>query len=431
MPNAAVLHGDSRVLLPYLPASSIDAIITDPPYDLTGNGTGGFMGHAWDATGVAFDTAIWTECLRVLKPGGHALVFGGTRTFHRVAVALEDSGFEIRDVVSWFYASGMPKSHNIAKAAQKAGVDPGPFDGWGSALKPAWEPIIVARKPLEGTLLNNATVHGTGGLNIDATRIGTADRFGGGANGASGFAGGYTSGAGWVPGPANGRWPANIILGHSPDCRQTGETVEDVTTNRFTQGAFPFGGASGEQYESETRQVTSPVYECAAGCPVALLNIQSGEVGAAAPASGPTRTGRNTRSTLSGHFNGTDAPAAFHADGGGAARFFHNTAWTPADLPPFLYCAKAPKRERAVVDGVTHPTQKPLTLMRWLARLVTPAGGTVLDPFAGSGTTLEAALDEGFDAVGCEMTSDYLPLIAARCLRAGVDVDVLDGSVLD
>jgi len=171
MPNAAVLHGDSRVLLPYLPAGSVDAIITDPPYDLTGNGTGGFMGHAWDSTGVAFDTAIWTECLRVLKPGGHALVFGGTRTFHRVAVALEDSGFEIRDVVSWFYASGMPKSHNIAKAAQKAGVDPGPFDGWGSALKPAWEPIIVARKPLEGTLLNNATVHGTGGLKIGRAHV--------------------------------------------------------------------------------------------------------------------------------------------------------------------------------------------------------------------------------------------------------------------
>lgn len=418
-------------MLPFLADCSVDAVVTDPPYELTSGkrSSGGFMGQRWDATGVAFDKSVWAECLRVLKPGGHALVFGGSRTFHRVAVALEDAGFEIRDVVSWTYSQGMPKSHNVAKAAEKAGVDPAPFAGWGSALKPAWEPILVARKPLEGTLLSNVSEHGTGGLNIDATRIGTEDRFGGGAKGSSGFVNGYEGGAGWVPGPVAGRWPANVVLGHSPECRVVGSRTEDVVTNRFTQGAFPFGGAVGEEYESESKTVGTAVYECVPGCPVALMDVQSGEVGAAAPASGPTFTGPSERGAMAGSFSGMgDREPQFHGDAGGASRFFFQSSWQPADLPPFLYCAKAPKRERVVVDGVTHPTQKPLTLMGWLCRLVTPIGGVVLDPFAGSGTTLEAALSEGFSAVGVELTTNYVPLIAARAERCGADLVVLDGS---
>lgn len=428
-----VFLGDCRLLLPLVPDGSVDAVVTDPPYELTSSrgSSGGFMGKAWDATGVAFDKGVWAECLRALKPGGHALVFGGTRTFHRVAVAMEDAGFEIRDSVAWVQSQGFPKSHNLAKAAAKAGVDPGPFAGWGSALKPAWEPILVARKPLDGTLLGNAERYGTGGLNIDGTRVGTSDSFGGGRNGSSGFADGYVGGSGWVPGPVSGRWPANVVLGHAEDCRVVGARVEEVVTNRFEQGAFPFGGAAGQPFVSESAAVGSAVYECVPGCPVALMDLQSGSVGAAAPASGPTLRGPSSRKAMAGGFAGVgDAAPAFHGDAGGASRFFFQATWTPADFPPFLYCAKAPGRERVEVDGVSHPTQKPVTLMRWLCRLVTPTGGTVLDPFAGSGTTLEAAVSEGFTAVGMELTAEYVPMIEARAVRAGGTVTVLDGSAV-
>ena len=223
----------------------------------------------------------------------------------------------------------------------------------GTAIKPAHEPIVVARKPLVGTVAANVVEHGTGALNIDGCRIGTTDRFGGGARGASGFASGYSGGDGWQPGSPAGRWPANVVLDET--CADLlDEQSGTLTTGAMTgnRNAPKFGGAAASTYSGGT-------------------------------------------------FTGEEKPRP--ADSGGASRFF--------------YCAKAPTRERPRHDGTAHPTVKPLTLMRWLVRLVTPPDGTVLDPFTGSGTTLEAALLEGFHAIGIEANPDYLPLIRQRLAR--------------
>jgi site-specific DNA-methyltransferase (adenine-specific) len=358
---------------------------------------------------------LWAvECLRVLKPGGHLLAFGGTRTWHRLACAIEDAGFEVRDSIAWMYGSGFPKSLDVSKAIDKAAgaertmrvndrwadkypngpggnlsgdgrsehynqakrVADGPlltsdpvadaareWSGWGTALKPAHEPIVVARKPLVGTVAANVLEHGTGALNIDACRIAYANdadkptqeqwnRMGSsGAAGANGFAGQFSQGMkdayadGKIPVPP-GRWPANVVL----DEDQAAE-----------------------------------------------LDQQSGNVA----------SGGGAKGKMGGVFgNGKDNPRraqSLYHDSGGASRFF--------------YVAKAPARERPKVDGTAHPTVKPLTLMRWLCRLVTPPDGVILEPFAGSGTTVEAALLEGFRVVAIEREADYLPLIQARLDR--------------
>ena len=393
------LHaGDCRDVLASLPDASVDAVVTDPPYEL------GFMGKKWDGTGIAYDVAMWAEVLRVLKPGGHLLSFGGTRTWHRMACAVEDAGFEMRDSIAWLYGSGFPKSLDVGKAIDKAagadrevvgfdaskarpnkttfakvpdgtdvsgyglaGVrdngatltapatpDAAKWDGWGTALKPAHEPIVVARKPLAGTVAANVVEHGTGALNIDGCRIGTdtsrGDRYGGRPAGNSVGQTTFTQGVKSQPWdvPA-GRWPANVVLD---------ETCAD------------------------------------------LLDEQSGVLGVAGnkPESLRQRGGTSDNSCQVPTCAG--GPSNAYADRGGASRFF--------------YCAKAPTKERPRHDGTAHPTVKPLTLMRWLVRLVTPPGGTVLDPFTGSGTTLEAALLEGFHAIGIEANPDYLPLIRQR-----------------
>jgi len=383
-------HGDCRTVIAGLPDASIDSIVTDPPYEL------GFMGKRWDVSGIAYDVGLWRECLRVLKPGGHLLAFGGTRTYHRMTVAIEDAGFEIRDSINWIYGSGFPKSLDVSKAIDKAagavgaivgekrfgktstgqgsGWNPNAvaasgrqevrapatdsarkWEGWGTALKPAHEPIVVARKPLIGTVAANVLTHGTGALNIDGCRVAAGDRFGGGAKATSGFVDGYEH-DGWTAGSEQGRWPANVIHDGSDE--------------------------------------------------------------------------------VVGHFPNT-APSV------SAARFFTSTPYTEGDEASFLYCSKAGTEERnAGLDHLNersagiknssgrgfsetdphreikarnfHPTVKPLALMRWLIRLVTPPGGTVLEPFAGSGTTLTAAVLERVNAVGIELTADYLPIIEGR-----------------
>ena len=257
--NCTIFNGDCRTILAELETNSVDAIVTDPPYEL------GFMGKAWDRSGIANDVAMWAECLRVLKPGGHLLSFGGSRTYHRMACAIEDGGFEIRDQIMWLYGSGFPKSLDVSKAIDKAaGVEdqrefkclnpadrPGnsgsgvmgetattgngwrkpvrpdktlaysdtakQWDGWGTALKPAHEPIVVARKPLIGTVAANVMQHGTGALNIDGCRVGNGeDKIGGGCAGVSKlYEGGIT-----VRNPVDfsvGRWPANVILSYPED----------------------------------------------------------------------------------------------------------------------------------------------------------------------------------------------------------------------
>lgn len=399
-----MLHGDCRDALRTLPDASVDAVVTDPPYEI------GFMGRGWDSSGVAYDTAVWRECLRVLKPGGHLLAFGGTRTWHRLVVAVEDAGFEIRDSITWLYASGFPKSLDVSKAIDKAAgaerevVGVGQYAGrgrrtdnavygratpsagevitapateaarqwrgWGTALKPATEPVVVARKPLAGTVAACVLAHGTGALNIDGCRVETAEALGRPYGGDNEVYGKYSMPRGTRTGDElTGRWPANVVLTHAPDCGP--------------DDAAP----------------------CVDGCPVADLDAQSGVLKSGA---NPTRRGSDKFRDACGDFAGqAECTPARGADSGGASRFF----------PTFRYQAKAPSKERPKVDGVAHPTVKPLALIRWLIRLVTPPRGVVLDPFLGSGTAAEAAALEGFDFIGCELGAEWLPLADARLER--------------
>jgi len=507
-----VLFGSCLDRLKDLADESIDSIVTDPPYEL------GFMGKKWDASGIAYNVELWKECLRVLKPGGHLLAFGGTRTYHRMTVAIEDAGFEIRDSIHWVYGSGFPKSLDVSKAIDKqryerediykvtawvraardaAGISnkdidnafgangmgrhwtdvpptgkqpavptldqiptllevlgvnddavpveirrliwdlngmkgkPGPnwakrevvgsetkarstaskaalptvggktvyetwditvpatdaakqWSGWGTALKPAHEPIVLARKPLTGTVAQNVQEHGTGAINIDGCRIGneTVGWQGSGRNGESPTAGASNGGQqggynykGGEARPVAGRWPANII----------------------------FDEAAGAELDEQSGIRTS-----------GLMKAGQKTQGYDGPSMGNWKPGEVQSDT--------------YADSGGASRFF--------------YCPKPGKKERnagldtlkprfapTMGDGIGvkehnpetetkkqnfHPTVKPVELMRYLCRLITPPGGTVLDPFLGSGTTAVAATLEKFDWVGCEMTKDYLPIIKGR-----------------
>lgn len=353
--RAVVYHGDCLDVLAGLADEFVDAVVTDPPYEF------GFMGRAWDASGIAYNVDLWKHCLRVLKPGGHLLAFGGTRTSHRLTCAIEDAGFEIRDEIAWLYGSGFPKSLDVSKAIDKADKpdDAKRWAGWGTALKPAHEPIVVARKPLAGTVAANVLAHETGALNIDACRVAgepvpTFDRMAGDRSRAD-----YRTGTGVRDGGSTniGRWPTNVVL----------DDVAAVALDEQSQGRMHGAGHA----RAAIRQAEHP----------GLFGLAGGD----------------------GHRYG---------DSGGASRFF----------PVFRYQAKASTRERPKVDGIAHPTVKPLELMRWLVRLVTPADGIVLEPFAGSGTTLEAAVAEGMRCIGIEQSADYLPLIAERMARAGLVV---------
>lgn len=291
-PSARIVHGDCIEAMREMPENSIDSIVTDPPYGL------GFMGKKWDALPPGREWA--EECLRVLKPGGHLLAFGGTRTWHRLAVAVEDAGFEIRDSIAWLYGSGFPKHR--------------------ASLKPAFEPVVMARKPFKGSLAANELTFSTGALNIEVTRT------------------------------EAGRWPANVALDESSAAevdRQSGVSKSAKTVT-----------------DDERKQALTTSVNFGAG----------------------RRTQENS-----------------YGDAGGASRFY--------------YVSKAPKHERPAAGGISHPTVKPLGLMRHLVRLVTPVGGTVLDSFAGSGATVEACLLEGFDVIAIEREAEYLPLIEARVER--------------
>lgn len=477
-----VEHGDCLAILRTLPPDSIDAVVTDPPYELN------FMGRAWDRSGIAFQPETWAEVMRVLKPGGHLLAFGGSRTYHRIACAIEDAGFDIRDSIHWTYGSGFPKSLDIGKAIDKRGGNPhlskeigdaikaarvargltvgwcdGHFcggstnwswfegrqagqrpptpetfnkivdewpelsnlrdavaqaeretigtansslggtvaagerdqefiaehrtkvyditapatpaakqwSGWGTALKPSHEPIILARKPLSApNVASNVLQWGTGGINVDGCRVGTADNTGrlSGSHNKENWRMGSDHESGSHP---SGRWPANTLLSHAESCAESGET-----------------------------------WDCEEDCPVLLMDAQSGN---------------------------------------GASRFF--TVFEPEAIDPFVYQAKASRSERNAgcegmeertadpygehrgrrmedksrIDGKPakkaenfHPTVKPLALMRHLVRLITPPGGIVLDPFNGSGSTGCAAVLEGMRYVGCEQDADYVAIARAR-----------------
>jgi site-specific DNA-methyltransferase (adenine-specific) len=348
--SVRILIGDCRERMAELDTGSIDSCVTDPPYHLTsivkrfGNAnaapvkagkTGayvraskGFMGQTWDGGDVAFQPETWESVLRVLKPGAHLVAFSGTRTYHRMACAIEDAGFEIRDQLAWTYGSGFPKSHN----------QPG---GWGTAL--------------QGTVAKNVLAHGTGALNIDGCRIPTED--------------GYAD-------------------------------------NAVTQGI----NTARTSYEHRReRRTFAPSQE--GRWPANIIHDGSEEVLARFPETTSTPPGniKPSSSTANAYGEYRERSLIGHTDSGSAARFF--------------YQAKATTEERG--EGNNHPTVKPVDLMRWLCRLVTPAGGTVLDPFAGSGSTLIAADAEQFHAIGCELSPDYAA-IAERRVRdaAGMFAEV-------
>ncbi len=390
--HATLWHGDCIEAMRLLPDESIASVVTDPPYALD------FMGHKWDRmTPGEFQhwCELWArEALRVLKPGGHLLAFGGTRTFHRLAAGVEDAGFEIRDSIAWLYGSGFPKSLNVSKAIDKAAgverevVGPNRFaglngkanatvygaasrpdetisatdaarewEGWGTALKPAFEPVVVARKPLTGTVAANVLEHGTGALNIDASRIGAGQDYYDKTASVVGLSSGHGySDLGGMErtdsGHNAGRWPANVVLDESQ--------------------AEVLDAQSGVQKDG------------------IAVNRNRGDVRPMSVAGTPKTVGEKTDYGYGGS--------------GGASRFF--------------YVAKAPGHERPKAgDGTAHPTVKPVSLMRWLVKLVTPPGGTVLEPFAGSGTTIEAALTEGFHVIAIERDATYIPLCEQRMSR--------------
>lgn len=473
-PTGHVLVGDCLARLADLADNSVDSVVSDPPYGIE------FMGKEWDTPkkfagsvvedpasqggyqdkngGNAYSNAriryglaphtyqqwftlVAAELYRVLKPGGHLLAFGGTRMYHRMTCAVEDAGFEIRDSIHWTYATGFPKSHNPFRDDD----DPR-RRGLGTALKPSHEPIVVARKPLAGTVAANVLEWGTGALNIDGCRVGAAGGTAGSNFAKTGLLG--IGGKADIVPIAAGRWPANSVFTHAAGCEQVGtadETIErdfdKQAGNTFSVGSGTDGTRTGQWVSGQT----TPVFSCAPGCPVAALDTQSGHsksVKARRVPAGPVKDG-----VLHGVIR-SDADG--HNDAGGASRYFTQTTWSPVWDAPFLYVAKPSRRERnAGLDGLperqaqkwnaggisahraetaipvanTHPTVKPVALMRHLVRLVTPPGGTVLDPFLGSGTTAVAAILEHFTWVGCEMTPDYLPIITGRVEHAQAEAD--------
>ena len=358
-----ILCGDSLEVLKDFQDNYFDSVVTDPPYGLA------FMGKKWDYD--VPQVELWKEVYRVLKPGGHILSFAGSRTYHRMAVNIEDAGFEIRDMLGWLYGSGFPKSHNIGKAVDKlqgnerevvgkkitgnARTDEGwkggqikidetkgnsQWEGWGTALKPAHEPIVMARKPLNTSVAENVLTHGTGGINIDECRVGTDEKLSRPVNSASNNVYGKYNTFGNDVEP-QGRFPANIIHDGS-------EEVLEV---------FP-----------ETKSGTGAIRKNAKG----LFGL-----------------------------GGDNEPNIEYGDKGSAARFF--------------YCAKASKAERNMGDNKNnHPTVKPIKLMEYLVRLVTPKEGIVLEPFAGSGTTLIACKQQGFNYIGIEREQEYCDIAEAR-----------------
>lgn len=379
-----LLKGNCLDMLKELPDNSIDSIVTDPPYEL------GFMGKSWDSTGIAYSVELWSECLRVLKHGGHLVAFSGSRTVFPMGVAIAEAGFEVRDMISWIYTSGFPKSLNISIALDKqlanmphrgVGVkhavgqeylakptstkDLPPYvpatkeaqqwQGWGTALKPAQEPAVLARKPIDpdcSSIAENVLKWGTGAINIDAGRFAYGDdcHFGDSEKwDRNTITKGKKSTVGWgqsasmndgVSMPSDlGRWPANVY-----QCKKPQRSEKEAGLDHLT-------GKTGAE----------------------ATHRKEGSDGLNSPRAGAGRTSEHVKNF--------------------------------------------------------HPTVKPIKLMRWLCRLLTPQGGTVLDPFLGSGTTAVSAILEGFNAVGCEMTEDYYPIIQGRVnwAKAERNQEVLNG----
>lgn len=408
-----LLLGDCLEQMKTLHDNSVDSIVTDPPYGLS------FMGKKWDYDVPSVE--IWREALRVLKPGGHLLSFGGTRTYHRMVVNIEDAGFEIRDQVMWIYGSGFPKSTDVSKRIDKeAGAerkvvgfnsnhrtlketnwmvgephsgdgsitDPSTdaaknWQGWGSALKPANEPICVARKPLEKglTLAANVLKYGTGAINVDASRISPESdealtelnrpnkRPGAGASG-------FMTSTGREFTPSQGRWPANIIFDEEAAAildEQSGITTSSGNTN--SKGGFNKDYVGGNSDHSN--KVTTTLDRGSGG------------------ASRFFYVAKASKSERNAGLEGMPKKSAPKFDGGDFIRGNDNNA-------------------KDQTSSNFHPTVKPIKLMQYLIKLVTPPNGTILDPFMGSGSTGVAAKSLGFEFIGCEMSPEYFEIASKR-----------------
>lgn len=344
--NYNVYRGSNLDVLPFMADNSVDSIVTDPPYEL------GFMGKSWDSSGIAYSVDLWRECLRVLKPGGHLLAFSGSRTYHRMTVAIEDAGFEIRDMISWISNKTFPKSLNIGKAIDKAlGADEAKqWDGWGTALKPTVEPIVMARKPLIGTVAENVLQYGTGGINIDASRIGNEERHNPSASNKDRDA--WRMNTNETDGRAViGRWPANVMFDE--------DTAAELDRQEPDASRFFYVARAATKDRNE-----------------GLDAIEGKEIGG--KGNGLARACAICKTSI---LDGCECPD----------RTFIN-----------------PIRQNF------HPTVKPTPLMEYLITLVTPPGGTVLDPFTGSGSTGKAAILNGYRFTGIELTAEYLPIIDGR-----------------
>lgn len=422
MSDAHLVVGDCVEVVERLPENLVDAIVTDPPYHLQsiskrfahsprsekteryaagpyGRHAAGFMGKTWDGGDVSMNPATWAAFLRVMKPGAHLLAFGGTRTHHRIWTAIEDAGFEVRDTLMWVYGSGFPKSHDAG-------------NGWGTALKPAWEPIVLARKPFDGTVAANVLKHGTGALNIDGCRVGDFVN---------------------TTAPGTDRYnQANFEQGYRP--KPYGRDGEASAERRYNErGSTNFGATPGPRGGAPEGR-----------WPANLIHDGSDEVIAAFPAapgqiarssSSETRKNQNTYGEM--RRGVPENQIASRDNGGSAARFFYCAKATRkdrdegcADLPDQIGGIRSETSGQHITrrDGGdlgpaknNHPTVKPTELMRYLCRLVTPPSGLILDPFTGSGSTGKAALKEGFRFLGIEKEAPYAE-IARR--RIGADVKV-------
>lgn len=401
-PSHQILVGDCIEMMRSLPDNSIDSVVTDPPYGIR------FMGKSWDGEDIearaayrasmpshasacgpngghrsiaaeagkydltpqgmrafqAFTLEWATECLRVLKPGGHLLSFAAARTYHHMAVGIEMAGFEIRDQIMWVFGSGFPKSHNLK----------GEHEGKGTALKPAHEPICMARKPFPGTVADNVDLHGTGALNIDVCRI----------HGADALATEYSQ--------------KRMAPGHVVN--ETGRWKQDAKFTGFMKaGRWP----------------ANLIHDGSSG----VVAMFPAEAGAASRVRG-TEVSAASTGLITGHRDRVEG--AFHGDSGSAARFFYCAKTSRTDRheglinpgPQFTRGTTLRKVENTATTGNTHPTVKPTDLMAYLLRLVTPAGGVALDPFMGSGSTGKAAMREGFQFIGCEIDEHYAAIARAR-----------------
>jgi len=394
-----ILQGDNRQTLKTLADNSIDAIVTDPPYGID------FLGKSWDANTGALET--YQECLRVLKPGGHILAFSAARTYHHLAITLEQAGFEIRDQIMWIYSSGFPKSQDVGKQLDKKNID-NEWNGWGTALKPAHEPIALARKPIKLSIAKNCQQWGTGALNIDATRIdwepgelekeqAWREKYSSKNTGGPTFSENdidlqrkSITDTSVKDAPLQGRFPSNV-LGEIPDyqkyfyCPKVSRKERHIgfdTTNIPTDPSGYQGVSNGGNYIEKKQGV---------------------------------ETLKESLTSIGGYWcdeqgNKIDCESA-HG----------KLAYVPGAGVILVHGVKHEvekyRKANNIVGanvGNNHPTVKPIELMKYLIKLITPPGGTVLDPFNGSGSTGCAAVELGFNYIGCELDPAYVAIANKR-----------------